>query len=176
MSNFVFTVQDKMSALDHHFPLITGESIYRILIIVFLIFILLFLFVHICCVVVCVAPIRFPIGVSPLVQIQKLPTSAVTNLFSTKKADPVSRRVITPAVKKVGRSTLFPSDTDDVRTVSTPAANGGEDVSSPAAARARCHAIHLDYTSNRIRNPATIVNMRQPSVPLQKAVLLSTGQ
>ena len=51
-----------------------------------------------------------------------------------------------------------------------------KDVLSPEAARARCHAIHLDYASNRICTPATMGPMQVPPISLQKALLLSTGE
>lgn len=130
------------------------------------------------------APFRLPLGISPLVVVQKLPRTSITNFYPSPSTP--SRLIKTPATRKPGP--VVPSVCGDASPTLGDASptlgddrgghvrggGRGEDVSSPEAARARCHAIHLDYAGNRIRNPAT--ERRMPAISLQRAVVLSTGQ
>ena len=49
-----------------------------------------------------------------------------------------------------------------------------EDVSSPAAAKARTAAVNSSFVAN-IKTPVSLFQ-RTPQIPLQKAVLLSAGE
>ena len=55
-----------------------------------------------------------------------------------------------------------------------PGAENTEDVSSPAAAKARTAAVNSSFVAN-IKTPVSLFQ-RTPQIPLQKAVLLSAGE
>lgn len=115
------------------------------------------------------APMHLPLGLSPLVTIHRLPSIAKTTrgaIATPLRHTPLPhhQNVSTPKGKR-GADT--PPRGEEVETES-------EDVSSPVASRATAAALNEDYAA--IRTPVSIVSRkRNPAIPLQRTVLLSTG-
>ena len=112
-----------------------------------------------------IAPFRLPLGVSPLVVLQKVP--------HTVTKTPVGHAPLTGQVNVLTPKRTAVGDTRDVQDMEVQEAEN-QDISSPVAARARVNAVTGDYGA--IRTPATAMSMRKASIPLQRAVLLSTGE
>ena len=103
-----------------------------------------------------VAPLKVKMAVSPLVsrqtpvQVRKLPQTPLATTTAVAN-NPGVENVADPGVENVG-----------------------EDVSSPAAAKARTAVVNSSFIAN-IKTPVSLFQ-RTPCIPLQKAVLLSAGE
>ncbi len=131
------------------------------------------------------APLRLPVAMSPLVVVQRVPTTANKSRTPSNFATPFFARGGGTARAPV-RVPL--QDRTPVQGTAVATGEEGEDVSSPEAARARTSAVSLNYKDIQTptsgvrwgggaRTPATVLAQRQrnPSIPLHRAVLLSTG-
>jgi len=138
-------------------------------------------------VVVFSAPFVLPLGVSPLVTVQRMTRPPVAERphpprFPTPEAGhPSCTPYRTPAARKVGVTPRPPMAPPLPPSSASPPlrSDGGvpcqvDDVASPEAARARCQAVRLDYGG--VRNPATLgLRDRVMRNPLQRSALFSKG-
>ena len=143
--------------------------------------------------VFCTAPIVLPLGVSPLVTVQRmsrLPTAERPRLPTAERPrlpvlpEEAGHRTEytpyrTPAARKVGVTpgppmALPPSSASPLLRPDEGVACQETDVSSPEAAHARCQAVRLDYGG--VRNPATLgLREKVMRLPLQRGGLFSKG-
>lgn len=115
-------------------------------------------------------PFRVPIGMSPLVALQRTPLGNIKLPHHTNRGVTVTPiKTTTPAHDVQDVENRGGSDQDQEQD------REQEDVSSPAAARGRAEAMNQDFAE--MRTPATLMMQRRtPAISLQRAVLLSTAR
>ena len=124
------------------------------------------------CICTYVAPLRLPVGMSPLVVVQRVPTMGTSLHKSSNFATPSAAR---SGSRVPIRAPLRDRVVQD-KVVQDVGKEIGQDVASPEAARARANAVQTPANLS-IRTPASVLSRRRnPSIPLHRAVLLSTGE